>query len=669
MARNKKEVFVENQFNRKMREKLLITFGLILVILIALASYLAYINYKDGDKYSKLVLDNQQYDSVSLPFKRGDIRDASGTVLAYSSKVYNLIFDPAVVLSDERYKEPTLTALTQCFNLSWQDLEATLSNKPSSHYEKLLRRLTPDEILTFNELVADYDSNPYIKGVWFEEEYIRSYPFGSLACDVIGFANSASSGELGLENYYNDVLTGVDGVSYGYVDSDLNLETTVKAAVDGYNIITTLDFSVQSIIENHIRQFNEEFGSKNTAVIVMNPNNGEIIAEASYPVYDLNSPRDLTGIYTEEEIGAMTDEDTINALYSLWRNYCVSDLYEPGSTIKPFSVAAGLEEALLNGTETYNCDGGEQVLDMYIKCHNINGHGQLTLEGTIMQSCNDALMQIGLSMGSSVLSKYQEIFGFGYRTYVDLPGEDAGLTTEAEKMDDTDVATNSFGQNFNVNMHQMVAGFASLINGGYYYQPHLVKRIETTSGEVVSTIGSTLVRQTITSETSATLREYMKHTVSEGTATRVAIEGYDIGGKTGTGEVWAYDEEGKNLGYRSSHDYVISFMGFAPVDDPQFLIYVVIDSPDVEAGLIGKSAPVCNLSHDILVDILPYLNVFPDYGSDAGVTIGEGVTEGSPEETTSQEETSSTATETTQAATTETTSAGTTAATTSTNGN
>ncbi len=615
-----REAYVPNKFDNRMKEKLLIAFGIILVALIALATYLGYINYKDGDKYSKLVLDNQTYDSSTLPFKRGDIRDRNGTVLAYSSKVYRLVLDPAVILADEKYKEPTLKALTQCFDLSWQDIEKVLSEKPGSHYEKPLKQqLTVEQVEEFTTL-QDADFN--IRGVWFEEEYIRTYPFGSLACDVIGFSSSASSGAIGLENYYNDELTGTDGVSYGYVNSDLNLEKTVKAAVDGRNIITTIDFTVQSIVEEHIKAFNEEFGSKNTAVIIMNPNNGEIIAEASYPVFDLNSPADLSGVYTEEELAVMDATAISTAKNALWRNFCVSDAYEPGSTIKPFTVATGLEEGFLFGNETFDCDGVEHVLDMNIKCHNIYGHGELTLEQTIMESCNDAMMQIAAVMGADMMGKYQDNFGFGYKTYIDLPGETSGLTVAAKDMDATDIATNSFGQNLTVNMHQMVAAFASLINGGYYYEPHLVKRIETNSGEVVSTIGTNLIRQTITSETSDALRKYMRSTVSDGTASRVAIDGYDIGGKTGTAEVWALDEQGRNLGYRSAYDYVISFMGFAPVDDPQFLIYVVIDSPQVEAGLIGKSLPVCNLSHDILVDILPYLNVFPDYTEDN--TTGSG---------------------------------------------
>lgn len=617
------EPFVENVFNDYMKEKLLVAYGMIIVALIALATYLGVINYKDGDRYSKLVLDNQQYDSSTLPFKRGDIKDRSGTVLAYSSKVYNLIFDPAVVLKEERYKEPTLTMLTQNFDLTWHDLEVALLERKDSHYEKMLKGLTPDQVQNYKNALSEFDDRANVVGVWFEEEYIRSYPFGSLACDVLGFATSASNGELGLENYYNDELTGIDGVSYGYVNSELNLEKTVKPAVDGYNIVTTLDFSVQKIIENKIKQFNEEYSSDNTAVIVMNPNNGEIIAEASYPVFDLNNPRVLNTVYTQEELELMTPEDMTNALYGLWRNYCVSDIYEPGSTMKPFTVAAALEEGVLKGDETFQCNGSKKVLDMNIHCHNVYGHGELDVEGSIMQSCNVALMDIGAMMGKDLMSKYQNVFGFGYKTYVDLPGEDAGITTEVEHLDETDVATNSFGQNINVNMHQMVAGFASLINGGYYYEPHFLKRIETNGGEIVSTYKPTLIRQTITSDTSEKLRTYMYHTVTEGTAKRVAIDGYSIGGKTGTGETWAMDEEGRNLGYRSKTDYVISFMGFAPVDDPQFLIYVVIDNPNVP-NYTGSSIPVCNLSHDILAEILPYLNVFPDY-SDGATEAGTAI--------------------------------------------
>lgn len=641
--RTRKSVFKANVLNPYMRNKLIVFAIVVVMIIISLGGYIGIIQAKDGSEYAKYVLNNQAYDSVTLPFKRGDIRDSSGTVLAFSSKVYNMILDPAVILyvgpgeSEPKYKEPTIQALVKCFDISRSEIEEVLSSKSNSHYVKFRKGLTDDDIATFKALLKGetpaltigsedgsvvtqpltIENSAYINGVWFEEEYVRNYPYNTLACDVIGFASTASNGEIGLENYYNDYLMGVNGVTYGYVNEELNLEKTTKSAIDGYNIITTLDFSVQSIIERHIREFNEQYGSKNTAVIVMNPNNGEIIAEASYPVFNLNAPRDLSGVYTEEQLNEMSDEDTKNAMYSLWRNFCVSDVYEPGSTIKPFTIAAALEEGVLDGTEEFFCDGFEQILGHTIKCHLVWGHGNLTLEQTIMQSCNDALMQIGLKLGPKLTEKYQDIFGYGRKTYVDLPGEESGITKSSAYMDDADIATNAFGQNFNVTMTQLAAAYCSLINGGYYYQPHLVKRIETSNGEVVKSFDATLVRQTITESTSAFLREAMFKTVKEGTAKKVGVDGYLIGGKTGTAEK---SPRGTNL-------YVISFIGFAPIEDPQFMIYVVIDEPQVEA--LGSSAPVCYLAHDILEDILPYLNVFPVEGDDGEIatSTGEGVDE------------------------------------------
>lgn len=636
--KNRAVPFKANMLNQYMRNKLIVFSVFVVLVIICLGGYVGIIQAKDGSEYAKYVLNNQAYDSETIPFKRGDIRDSSGTVLAFSSKVYNMILDPAVILyvgpgeTTPKYKEPTIEALVKCFGISKSEIEEVLSSKSTSHYVKFRKGMTDDDIAAFKALLngekpavtienedGSVTTEPlviknaaYISGVWFEEEYVRSYPYNTLACDVIGFATSASNGEIGLENYYNDYLMGVNGVTYGYVNEELNLEKTTKSAIDGYNIITTLDFSVQSIIERHIKEFNEQYGSKNTAVIVMNPKNGEIIAEASYPVFDLNSPRDLSGLYTEEQLGEMSDEDTINAMYSLWKNFCVGDVYEPGSTMKPFTIAAGLEEGILSGAETFFCDGFEEILGHTIKCHLVWGHGELSLEQTIMQSCNDALMQIGRKLGAQLTEKYQDIFGYGRKTYVDLPGEESGITKSSKYMDDADIATNAFGQNFNVTMTQLAAAYCSLINGGYYYQPHFVKRIETSSGEVVKNIDATLVRQTITESTSSFLRESMFKTVKEGTAKKVGVDGYLIGGKTGTAEK---SPRGTNL-------YVISFIGFAPIEDPQFVIYVVIDEPQVEA--LGSSAPVCYLAHDILQDILPYLNVFPVENEDENTSTSQG---------------------------------------------
>ena len=343
----------------RVRKKIGIAFLIAGGIFLVLAGRIFKINYENGDVYSKTVLDHQQYTSTVLPYKRGQITDRNGTQLAYSEKVYNVILDPKLLLSDEKYKEPTLTALYECFGINRQDVENILKNKPGSQYEKMLKNLTTDQVKSFNDRSADKANYPNIKGVWLEDSYIRKYPFSTFACDVLGFSSQENGGELGLEKTYDNELSGTDGVTYGYIDESLNIEKTTKQPVDGNNLITTLDYGVQNVIEKHIKSFNEQYGSKNTAVLVMNPNNGEILGMASYPVFDLNNPRDLSGIYTEEEIAAMSNEDSLKAMYALWKNFCVSETFEPGSTFKPFTVATALEEGVVNDGDTFYCQGYE----------------------------------------------------------------------------------------------------------------------------------------------------------------------------------------------------------------------------------------------------------------------------------------------------------------------
>ena len=585
----------------RVRKKIGVVFLLVGGIFLVLAARIFKINYENGDKYSKIVLDHQQYTSSVLPYKRGQIVDRNGTQLAYSEKVYNLILDPKLMLSDEKYKEPTLAALSECFGINRQDVETILKNKPKSQYEKMLKNLTSDQVKRFNEMLADTKNYPNIKGVWLEDSYIRKYPFSTLACDVIGFSSQENGGELGLEKVYDEELSGIDGVTYGYIDESLNIEQTTKEPVDGSNLITSLDFGVQNIIEKHIKAFNEEYGSKNTAVLVMNPNNGEIIGMASYPVFDLNNPRDLTGLYTEEERAAMTDEDTLNAMYDLWKNFCVSETFEPGSTFKPFTVATALEEGIVSDGDTFYCQGYEEVGGWTIKCHEKGGHGTLTLEQSVMYSCNPAMMQISAKLGNVKFSEYQKRFGLGEKSGIDLPGESTGMLVSGENMSVSDLATMSFGQTFTSNMVQMASAFSSLINGGNYYRPHVVKRIESASGEIIKKYDAELVRQTVTSATSELLRTYLKATVDTGLAKNAKVAGYSMAGKTGTAQKLP----------RADNKYVISFLGYAPAEDPKFVVYVIIDEPEVE-GYNGSSQPVLWLTKNIMTDLLPYMNVFKD---------------------------------------------------------
>jgi len=603
---------------QKTRKKISVAFFVIIVALLVIVARIMMINFGDGEAYAKLVMDKLSYRSTALPYQRGQIQDCNGTVLAYSEKVYNLILDPKLILSDSDYKEPTLSALVQYFNLERETLEELLTTKPSSQYEKLLKELSADEISQFKALMEDTENNPNIKGVWFEESYIRKYPFHSLACDVIGFSSTANGGEIGLENYYNDELSGTDGMSYSYVGENLDVQKQEKKPVDGNNIITTIDYHIQDIIEKEIKTLNDERPAKNIGVIAMNPKNGEIMGMASCPTFDLSDPRNLSSLYTEEEISTMDDETTSNALFSLWNNYCVSEIYEPGSTYKPFTVAAGLEEGIVHDGDTFYCAGYEEIYDVKIRCHAADGsHGTITLEQSIMESCNPSMMQIAAKLGGKKMALYQTMLGFGSLTGIDLPGEQPGLVSGSD-MSEVDLACNSFGQTINTNMVQMAAAFCSIINGGNYYQPHVVKRIEKESGEVVRNVGPLLIKQTVTEHTSSLLRKYLRATVDDGLAKKVSVQGYSIGGKTGTAQKYPRDEL----------KWLVSFIGCAPAEDPQIALYVVIDEPYETTGTQGTTPDAQLLAKNIFEELLPYLNIFKDVNAeepDASDTPDEGM--------------------------------------------
>ena len=604
------EQLKKNKYRRKkvmlkrVHTKGMVALVMVVVILMALGGQVFRINYTHGETYAKAVLDHQTYTSTELPYKRGQILTGDGTVLAYSERVYNLILDVKLMLSDGEYKEPTLSALCKYFNLNRSELEQKVSENSQSRYQKLLSNLTTDQIADFKNLMADSTEGKNIKGVWFEDSYIRKYPLGTFASDVVGFASATNGGELGIESQYDEELTGTNGTTYSYVDEGLEVTETQKNAVDGNNIVTTLDYNVQSIIEKCILEYNEEKPSKNTAVVVADPSNGEILGMASYPTFNLNDPRKLTGMYTDEEIKDMSDEEYRNNLYSLWTNYCVSESYEPGSTFKPVTVASALEEGVVKDGDTYVCKGFETVADYKLKCHvfsTIGSHGSLTVEQALMNSCNPYMIHLALEMGNSRFAYYQSLFGFGKITGIDLPGETTSIVY-GDRMTTIDAACNSFGQTINVNMMQMMAAYCSIINGGMLYQPHIVKRIESANGEVVKEYKANLVRQTITASTSKLLRRYLKNTVEEGTAKKAGVTGYSVAGKTGTAQ----------KGDRKDNKWIISFIGHAPAENPKFAIYVVIDEPYGTTGTSGSSADVLTLTHNILEKLLPYMNVYKD---------------------------------------------------------
>lgn len=625
MSRRKRRRFqyIRQKFPKRMQKKLVMLFVAIVLAFVGLIGKVTHINATNGEKYTKIVLDQQQYNSRTIPFKRGDIVDRNGTTIATSERVYNVILDAKVMLSSDK-EETKATTISQVkevleatFGIENSVVDKIIEENPDGRYNILKKKVSYADAQGYAALIeetyVDEDGKehrkyPYVSSIWLEEDYIRSYPYSTLASDVIGFTVAGNVGNAGIEASYNDILNGTDGREYGYLDTDSSLERTVKEAINGKTVMSTIDISLQSIVEKHILAFNEAHkneardgeGSTNTAVIIMNPNTGEILAEASYPNYDLNNPRDLSVYYSEEAIEAMSSEEKLNALNQLWRNFCVSDIFEPGSTVKPFTIATGLENGTLAGGETYNCTGSMEVGGWTIDCHKREGHGIQTLSDGIANSCNVVMMKVVSAIGVEEFCKYQSIFGFGQETGIDLPGEAIGLLYDIGSMDASSLATNSFGQNFNVTMTQMVAAFSSLINGGNYYQPRVVKQILDENGNVIENKDPVLLKKTISEESSKMLRSYMKQTMTEGTGKNAQVPGYSIGAKTGTAEKHP----------RGEGNYVLSYMGFAPAENPEVLVYVVIDEPNVSKQ--DTSALVTDLAREIMAEAFPYLGITTD---------------------------------------------------------
>lgn len=646
----KQERKTDRPNNNTMTKRTFVLFLVIMACFVGLFVRLGMINKTKGEEYKHTVLSQRAYESVTLPYRRGSIVDRKGTTLAVSKKVYNVILD-TYVLSHAEEKEAgsinaTLGALDACFDIDTTELRSFITQNPDSRYRILAKKLDYEVIEPFQLKVeeASEDSEVTdIKGVWFEEEYIRYYPLDSVACDVIGYTNAGNAGAYGLEEYYNDILNGTNGREYGYLNEDENVERTTIPAVDGYTLVTTLDVTIQKIVEEKITAYNEKYedyaregnGSMNTGCIIMECDTGNILAMAGYPFFDLNQPRNAELYFEEGElrpeepvvpVAPVTENESSEepsseeaprepaekderpteeeALAQLWKNFCISETYEPGSVAKPITVAMGLESGKMTGEETYFCGGLLEIGGYKIKCHNRNGDGMMTVADAVAQSCNVSLMYMGEAIGKQTYLEYFENFNFGLKTNIDLVGEarTASLVFNEQTMGTTELATSTFGQGFNVTMIQMICAFNSLVNGGYYYEPHMVEQIQSADGAVIENIEPRVLKQTVSASTSEQIIEYCNGVVINGTGKRARPAGYAIGGKTGTAEMVV---DGK----RGSGQYVCSFMGYAPADDPQIIIYVVIDRPNLP-DQNGGTAEAALITREILTEVLPYLNIF-----------------------------------------------------------
>ena len=661
-----------------MQEKLMVGFVFLILLFAVLSLVIFQMIRKNSEEYSRIVLGQRQsgYGSRSIQARRGDILDRNGTILATSEKVYNLIMDPRAITSraDDRYLKASLDALKEYFKddervavaESVLNEQRNLTGNKKSAYFKFKEGMSFEEKEAFQKFIDEKNAsyrksgNKYeIKGLWFEDKYQRSYPYKDLACNIIGFSSADNEGGTGgVEQYYNNSLIGVNGREYGYLDSDTKLQSVIREATDGNSIVTTINFNIQRTVEKYLQEWQkDDVGSKMAAAIVMNPKNGEILAMASTNRFDLNHPRDLDKTlypdslllemgkkealakYKREHNNQELSEDKLSTVYSndevmslgsqvawnqMWRNVAISDTYEPGSTVKPFTLAGALEENVIQQNTMFTCEGfitlSDGVKTWTIRCHKRDGHGTIDAEQAIMQSCNVYMMDTAFQEGAENFVKYQHVFGFGEKTGIDLPGEadTSALVYKADNLGKTSLATNSFGQNFNVSMVQMAAAFSSVVNGGSYFRPHVVKQILNANGTVIQEMEPELLRVTCSKATSDFLKEALYQTVEKGTGRPAQIQGYHVGGKTGTAQKLP----------RSEKNYLVSFCGFAPVEDPQLLVYVIVDTPNLDGEEQSSASFATKIEQKIMNDALQFLNIPPQGETDPEASLNKDLQEG-----------------------------------------
>lgn len=634
---------LNKKVNKTIKGRLLLTIIIVAIIFVLFSIKIYILTINNNEEYNQIVLSQRQanFTTSIVKSKRGNIYDVNGKLLATSEKVYNLILDPYVINSGEnaKYLNATIYALNEIYGYNITGLKDLIVSRKNSQYVRYAKNLSYDQKAKFEEYTKtknqEYINNNMkdrIKGVWFEDEYKRIYPYKSLASNVIGFTNNdGTNAIMGLELYYNDELSGVNGKSYGFLNNDYNLESVQRPEIDGKNIITTIDIRIQSIIEKHINDWQKnDVGSKDCAVIIMDPYNGDIKAMAASNSFDLNKPRDLymydditlydfgsqvllneynkthNDVILLEDVPKYYNYETIiergktEAYYKNWKNNCIQNTFEPGSTSKIFTVAGALDENLVNEETEFLCEGkielSDGLNDWTIRCNNRLGHGELNLISALTQSCNMSMATIADKMGIKDFSKYQKIFGFGQKTDIDLPYEanTSNLVYNEQSMGKTALATNSFGQNYNCTMIQMVSAYASLLNGGTYYTPHILKRIENDKGAIVKEENGEAIRNTVSNKTAEFIKKALVETVIDGTGKSAGIENVLVGGKTGTAEKLP----------RSAKNYIVSFCGFTEVEGKDLLCYVIIDQPNQIGEAQARSSYATKLFKSIMKDVL-----------------------------------------------------------------
>ena len=624
---------------------LMVLFGVVVFIPLIVTLYNLMI--RDHDYYEAQAIDNQtRYTSLSA--SRGQIFDRNMNVLASSKTVETVFIDPNEIAQEMTKPENSnlldhiARGLSEILDVSTDFVYKQAEDKVFRY--KVIRRKIPEELA---DEVRSFVSENEIKGVYLETDAQRYYPYSSLAAQVMGFVSTDNVGSEGLEAYYDSYLQGTAGkvvTTKGNYGSEM-LYTYEKYydASDGDSLVTTIDQTVQHYLEKNLETAIEKYDIINGAFgIVMDVNSGQILAMANLGSYD---PNNYQEIYDQELAGQLEaqyqdallldkDSDAYQEAMSAynqavaaerlrqWRNRCVSDGYEPGSTFKLVTLAAALDCGAVTENSTFYCGGHETFNDreQEVSCWKAAGHGMQTTMEALGHSCNIAFGHIGVNMTRKTFVEYFKAFGFLEKTGVDLPGEASGLFWAEDKFSVANLISASFGQTFRVTPMEQVRAVAAIVNGGYLLKPYVVSQVLDSDGNVVKSNERTVLRQVISEETSATMRKMMEYVVTDGTAGSAKTPGYRVGGKTGTSEkIDTYDENGKPV-----EDKIVSFIGVAPIDDPKYVVLVALDTPNYVAGTsytphnqyISGGLMAAPTVRDVFLDILPYLGVEPDYSSD-----------------------------------------------------
>ncbi len=564
-------------FNRK---KVMIVFVAVFFIMMFLIGRLVYLMIFCSEYYGNKA-ENLHERERDIKAARGKLLDANGTVLATNKSVCTI----SVIHNQMEEPEKVIAMLVKELGISEETARKRVEKVSSIERVKTnVAKETGDAIRAYG-----------LSGVKVDEDYKRYYPYGTLASKVLGFTGADNQGILGLEVKYDEYLQGTNGKILTLTDArGIEIENAGESRlepVNGYDLCLSLDYNIQMYCEQAAKKVCTKKSADSVSVIVMNPQNGELMAMVNYPEFDLNDPFTLVGDNEE----AVSAEEKQNLLNKMWRNQCISDTYEPGSTFKIITAAAALEEGVVKLDDAFFCPGYKIVEDRRIRCARTTGHGAETFETGIMNSCNPVFMELGERLGAENFVGYFKQFGLLSKTNIDLPGEAGTIMHKTENIGPVELATISFGQSFQITPIQLVTTVSSIINGGTRVTPHFGVSVQDADGNTVKTFSYETHENICTAETSETMRYLLEKVVSEGTGKNAKIEGFSIGGKTATSQTLP----------RSDHKYISSFLGFAPADNPQVLVLVVINNPQ---GIYYGGTIAAPVAKEIFENILPYLD-------------------------------------------------------------